>query len=124
MSDTHLTIGAVSLALDMAQRRAEIASHNVANADMPNGTVQRADFSNALGLLQRVADGGQMDASRLASVHLDQVSTQQVDALDGGVSLDHEVTELALASAHYQALSEAVNRQFGLMSLALSGDQS
>ena len=124
MSDSHLTIGAVSLALDMAQRRAEIASHNVANADMPSGTVQRVDFSSALALLQRVADGGQVEPSAFASADLEQVSTRRVDALDAGVSLDHEVTEMALASAHYQALSEALNRQFGLMSLALSGDQS
>jgi hypothetical protein len=29
-----------------------------------------------------------------------------------------------LADAHFQALSEALNRQFGLMSIALSGDQA
>jgi flagellar basal body rod protein FlgB len=123
MSDNHLTIGAVSLALDMAQRRAEIASHNIAYADVPGGTVQRADFGGALALLQRVADGGRVDEQSLASARLGQVAAPRGDGLDGGFSLDHEVTELAIANAHYQALAEALNRQFGLMSIAMSGDQ-
>ena len=124
MSDSNLTIGAVSLALSMAQRRAEVASHNIAYVDVPGGTVQRADFGDALSLLQRVADGGQMDADALGAARMDSVTTLRADTLDGGASLDHEVTELALASAHYQALSEAATRQFALMSLALSGDQA
>jgi len=124
MSNSNLTIGAVSLAMDMAQKRAEIASHNIAYVDMPEGTVQRADFGSALSLLQRVADGSQVDQASFTSARLGEVTMQRADAADGSVSLDHEVTELALASAHYQALSEAMNRQFGLMSLALSGDQS
>lgn len=124
MSDHNVTLGAIGLALDMAQRRAEIASHNVAFANRPGGTVQRADFGDALDLLQRVADGGDVDAGALASTRLGSTSSQRIDSTDGSLSLDHEVTELALASAHYQALSEAATRQFALMSLALSGDQS
>lgn len=124
MSDHNVTLGAISLALDMAQRRAEIASHNVAFANRPDGTVQRADFGGALALLQRIADGGEVDAATLASARLGETTMQRAGSADGSLSLDHEVTELALASAHYQALSEAATRQFGLMSLALSGDQA
>jgi len=124
MSDHNVTLGAIGLALDMAQRRAEIASHNVAFANRPDGTVQRADFGDALDLLQRVADGGEVDAGALASARLGSTTSRRIDSADGSLSLDHEVTELALASAHYQALSEAATRQFALMSLALSGDQS
>lgn len=124
MSDYNVTLGAIGLALDMAQRRAEIASHNVAFANRPGGTVQRADFGDALALLQRVADGDDVDAAGLASARMGSTTSQRVGSAEGSLSLDHEVTELALASAHYQALSEAATRQFGLMSLALSGDQS
>jgi flagellar basal body rod protein FlgB len=123
MSDQNLTLGAIGLALDMAQRRAEVASHNVAYANMPGGRVQRADFGDALALLQRVANGDTLDISALSSVRMG-ITTQQPNAADGAPSLDHEVTELALANAHYQALSEAATRPFALMSLALSGDQS
>lgn len=124
MPTGNLTIGAVSLALDMAQRRAEVASHNIAYADVPGASVQRASFGGALSLLQRVAGGDAIDPAALAAVDVHGVSSQRADALEGGIRLDQEVTELALANAHYQALSEAINRQFGLMSLALSGDQS
>ncbi len=123
MLSGNLTIGAVSLALDMAQRRAEVASHNIAYANVPGAQMERANFGSAIALLQQVADGRDVNARSLSSVDLHSSTMHPVDTLDGNTSLDQEVTELALAGAHYQALSEALNRQFGLMSLALSGDQ-
>jgi flagellar basal body rod protein FlgB len=40
------------------------------------------------------------------------------------VSLDQQVTDMAIASGRYQALTDALSRQFALMNVALSGDQS
>jgi flagellar basal-body rod protein FlgB len=119
----NITVDAVGLALDMAQLRAEVASHNVARANMPGANVERADFGSALSLLQRVADGDDVDPRSLANTQMHAVTTAHADTFDGNVSLDQEVTEMALAGGHYQALTEALSRQFGLMSLALSGDQ-
>jgi flagellar basal body rod protein FlgB len=124
MSDSDITIGAVSLALSMAQRRAEIASQNIAYANVPGSRLMRADFGEALSLLQRVANDDRIDPQMLRNATLGNVPVGRADTAEGGVSLDQEVTELALANAHYQALAEAATRQFGLMSLALSGDQS
>lgn len=122
MLPINLVTGAVGLALDMAERRATVASHNVAVANVPGASLQRADFGSATGVLDRVAAGDDIDPSRVAATPTSSVSEGAID-LDG-VSLDHEVTELALANAHYQALAEALNRQFGLMNIALSGDQA
>lgn len=124
MLPINVITGAVGLALDMAERRAVVASHNVATANVPGAPMQRADFGAAAGMLDRVAAGDDVEASRLASVDTTGVREWSVDQSVDGVSLDHEVTELALANAHYQALAEAMNRQFGLMSMALSGDQA
>jgi len=115
-----MTVEAVRLGLDMASRRAEIATQNVAHANMPGTHLERGDFSQALGLLDRVADGADVRAEDFSGASVDAMK----ETSDQSISLDDEVGEMALASAHYQALSEALNRQFGLMSLALSGDQS
>lgn len=124
MLPVNVVTSAVGLALDMAERRAAVASHNVAVADVPGASLQRADFGTATGMLERVADGEEVDAARLSAADTATVREWSADRDVDGVSLDHEVTELALANAHYQALAEALNRQFGLMTIAMSGDQA
>jgi flagellar basal-body rod protein FlgB len=123
MHPIDITTHAVSVALDMAQRRAEIASHNIAYANVPGAQMSRADFSSALSVLGRVADDAPVSATDLGEVNLEATHSVRNGGVNGTVSLDGEVTELALANCQYQALSEAMNRQFGLMNLALSGDQ-
>jgi len=124
MLPVNVVTGAVGLALDMAERRASVASHNVAVANVPGSSIERADFSGALSVLERVAGGEDVDPSRLAGMDTSAVHSAPIDQSLDGVSLDREVTELALANVHYQALAEALNRQFGLMNIALSGDQA
>lgn len=119
-----LTVDAVGLALDMAQRRAEIASRNVAFANVPGASMERPDFARANDLLSQVAHGHAMPGADLTSVDIHATTTEAPREADGGISVDDQVADMALASAHFQALSEALNRQFGLMSMALSGDQS
>jgi flagellar basal body rod protein FlgB len=123
MTINSLTIGAVGLALDIAQRAAEVSSHNVARANMPNARIEHADFGSALSLLDRVAHGDDVSPERLSHVDIGTTTTRAVSDTDASNSLDGEVADMALASAHFQALSEALNRQFGLMTIALSGDQ-
>jgi flagellar basal body rod protein FlgB len=119
-----LTVDAVGLALDIAQRRAEVASRNVAFANVPGSRMERPDFARANDLLSAVAHGSDVDHADLASVDIRGTTTEAPRGIDAASSVDDEVADLALASAHFQALSEALNRQFGLMSMALSGDQS
>lgn len=124
MSMHSLTVDAVGLALDMAQRRAEVASRNVAFANVPGARMERPDFARANDLLANVAHGDEMDGVELGSVDIHATTLEAPREVDGVMSVDDQVADLALASAHFQALSEALNRQFGLMSMALSGDQS
>lgn len=124
MTINSLTVGAVGLALDMAQRRAEVASRNIAYANLPGNRVAQPDFASANGLLERVAHGEAISRDALTQVDI-RGTTSERSSVDGtGVNLDDQVADVALASAHFQALSEALNRQFGLMSIALSGDQA
>lgn len=122
MTINSLTVGAVGLALDMAQRRAEVASRNLAYANVPGSRIERPDFAAATDLLERVAGGDDVPRENLAAVDIRGTTAQAFQGVDP--DMDGQVADLALASAHFQALSEALNRQFGLMSIALSGDQA
>lgn len=124
MSLHSLTLDAVGLAMDIAQRRAEVASRNVAFANVPGARMERPDFARANDLLAAVARGGDVSGTDLAAVDIRGTVVDAPKTADATVSMDDEVADLALASAHFQALSEALNRQFGLMSMALSGDQA
>jgi flagellar basal body rod protein FlgB len=124
MTINSLTVGAVGLALDMAQRRAEVASRNIALTNVPGSRMERPDFAAANDLLGRVAQGDAIPRESLGSVDIRATTSQPSLGVEGEGDVDGQVADLALASAHFQALSEALNRQFGLMSIALSGDQS
>lgn len=119
-----LTIEAVRLAMNMARVRAEVASTNIARADLPGAPAQRADFGMALGLLRQAAVQPAMDVDRLramtpaalhASVH---ANTAIADASSG---LEDNVAELETAGADFQALSTVLSRHFALMQLAMAG---
>jgi flagellar basal-body rod protein FlgB len=125
VSPFSLTVDAVGLAMDIAHLRASTASHNIAYTDVPGATMRQASFGSAAGLLDSVAAGRDIDPARVTSARETELS--EIDLPQQNLSepsLDHEVTELAISSGRYQALAEALNRQFGLMSIALSGDQS
>jgi flagellar basal body rod protein FlgB len=124
MTINSITVGAVGLALDMAQRRAEVASRNIAYTNVPGSRIERPDFAAATDLLQRVEQGAPMTRDDLAGVDIRGTTSLGRASMGETSDVDGQVADLALASAHFQALSEALNRQFGLMSIALSGDQS
>lgn len=124
MTINSITVGAVGLALDMAQRRAEVASRNIAYTNVPGSRIERPDFAAATDLLRRVERGASMTRDDLAGVDIRGTNSVAQASMGEAPDVDDQVADLALASAHFQALSEALNRQFGLMSIALSGDQS
>lgn len=114
----ELTIDAVRLALGMQQLRAEVAGANIAHAASPEFLPQRVDFTAAADWLDRVAAGfkpagGAPDVRALAPVIADASATH--------VQTDEQVAEMVEASLQFQALSESLNRHFGLMRLAISG---
>lgn len=115
-------IDAVRVALTMQQTRAQIASINIANAGKTGASALRVDFANvesALRQAARATDTGESmqwlsSAERaLRDVAMASTSTP--------INLDEQIAEMAAAGADYQVLTEALNRQFGLMRLATTG---
>ena len=119
-----LTTEAIRLAMGMQELRAENASRNIALANTPDARATRLDFASTQGLLQRAAapaagdEDGLMNA--LSAAVLRPLASESVDA-DGTVNLDAEVANMASANLEYQALTESLNRHFGLMRLAITG---
>jgi flagellar basal body rod protein FlgB len=123
MPSFNLLVDAVALAMDVSQSRAAAASHNVAYANVPGARMQRADFARAQGLLDAFADGQSTVSSDIGAARAAGVGSVAVSS-NNDVSLDQQVTDMAIASGRYQALTDALSRQFALMNVALSGDQS
>jgi flagellar basal-body rod protein FlgB len=119
-----LTTQAVRLALGISQLRADVASRNIANASTPGARAVRVDFARSQNLLERVAaaaDGNQPSLLQAVADALTQPPGHERTDTDVAISLDEQVADLATASTEFQALSESLNRHFGLMRLAIAG---
>ena len=118
-----LTTEALRLGMGLARTRAEIASANIANVDTPGFRAQRADFGQALGLLQQAAVHPEMSSDRLQleGKHTTLSTATTTDAADVNVHLDGEVADLEAASTDYQSMTAVLSRRFSLMQLALAG---
>ena len=120
-----LTTEAIRLAMGMHELRAENASRNIASANTPGAHATRLDFASTQGLLERAAAPAPSDEDSLMnslSVAASRpLASESVDADGTGVNLDAEVASMASANLEYQALTESLNRHFGLMHLAITG---
>ena len=119
-----LTTEALRLGISMARVRAEVASVNIANVDVPGYRVQRADFAQATGLLRQAAEQPSMDSDRLEGMTVKSLGTTVHAAnpdLNAPVNLDGEVAELQTADVDFQSLTTVMSRRFALMQLAMSG---
>lgn len=116
-----LTTQAVSLALDIAEARAQAASRAIANASQ-GGLASRPHFAAALAVLREAAANPAMSAQQLRMLGQAALRIAPEDVGPAQpVQLDREVSDLALATLDYRALTDGLNRQFGLMSLAIGG---
>jgi flagellar basal-body rod protein FlgB len=119
-----LTTEALRLGISMARVRAEVASANIANVDVSGYRAQRADFSQATGLLREAADEPGMNVESLQVITPqslgDSVHAASADP-NVPVSLDDEVAELETANVDFQSLTTVMSRRFALMQLALAG---
>lgn len=119
-----LTTEAVRLSLNMARLRAEVASANIANVDVPGYRMQRADFGEAVGLLREAAMQPSMAGNRLeslASGALHDMVHSVSSGANAPVNLDGEVAELETAGVDFQSLTTVMSRRFALMQLAMTG---
>lgn len=119
-----LTTEAIRLGIHMARMRAEVASANVANADVDGYRARRLDFGQAVGLLHQAALDPSTSAERLAAAHGASVRVEdaEVESASGtAVNLDGEVAELETAGLDFQSLTTVISRRFALMQLAMAG---
>ncbi|GAB2617327.1 flagellar basal body rod protein FlgB [Novilysobacter erysipheiresistens] len=119
---SEITIDAVRLALGMQEMQARVASTNIANANRPGAQALRVNFSALQQSLGDIASGS--GSGDMASELLDaEAALQSAGPIVSGlpINLDQEVGSMVIAGTRYQALGEALSRQFGLMRLAISG---
>lgn len=113
------TIEAVRLALGIEELKARVASLNIANANRPDAHALRMDFATAqAALAQATSSGDAGDALRQASADIRAMAPTLADQ---PIQADEQVADMSAAGLHYQALTEALSRHFGLMRLAIAG---
>jgi len=125
MSGNDITTEAIRLAMSMNQLRAEYASQNIAKAGTPGAQATRLDFGLSQGLLEQAVKASQSGETglleALTNAAAQPTSSEYLEAPGSAINLDEEVADMASANLKYQALTESLNRHFGLMHLAITG---
>lgn len=120
-----LTTEAVRMALNMSQLRAEVASRNIASAATPGAQASRLDFAQSQGLLEQVMGADAASEPGLLQALVRENGQPKGGAVQetvaGAINLDEQVADMASASLKYQAMTESLNRHFGLLRLAITG---
>lgn len=119
----EITTEAVRLALGMHELQARVASMNIASSSRPNAQAMRVDLSDARATLAGIGGlpGNSGDVVQRLQSTSDRLRAVAPRAAGEGVQNDEEVATLVAASTSYQALGEALSRQFALMRLAVTG---
>jgi flagellar basal-body rod protein FlgB len=116
------TIDAVRLALNLHETRVHIASMNVSNAGKPEATAMRVDFAKVEAALREVANAGsESEAARWLQSASDELRAADPQSTLDPIRLDEQMGDIATSGIEYQALTEALSRQFGLMRIAVTG---
>ena len=122
MSGSDITTEAVRLAMSMNQLRAEYASQNIARSNTPDAKAIHLDFAHSQSLLEQVVSQKGVDQVSLFDAIASAASSPAPsERSDAAINLDEEVADMASANLKYQALTESLNRHFGLMRLAITG---
>lgn len=118
-----ITIDAVRLALGLQELQARVAATNIANAGRPGAQALQVDTLDLQALLQETAAGAADGASLPDRLQRALAGISQAPTVVAGetIQVDAQVSDMVAASTSYQALSEALSRQFGLMRLAIAG---
>lgn len=130
--------GVHAQALGLWQRRAEVISSNLANADTPGFLARDLDFRKVLTAATGAEEGGQLSMTSTSDGHLGgnpavamadgnklayRVETQPT--MDGN-TVDTQVEQAQFASnaIHYQASLSFITGQIHAMRLAITGSSS
>lgn len=109
------------LAMSMELNSQKVLAEQIARFQTGGGFVTQVNFDQ---LLQQLAPLSSADQERLAAEIMNdwpQVAEDYQSSTYMQTSLDELVAQSALVSGQYQKLTEGLNRQLGLMSLAIQG---
>lgn len=128
MTQPNDLFGIHTQALALWQRRAEVLSANLANADTPNYRARDIDFRAALGaadtgtLPLAAPTSGQIDSSSANSAQALKYRVPMQPSLDGN-TVDAETEQAAFAenSVRYQASLTFINAQIRQLRTAITG---
>lgn len=124
MASSELVIDVISWAMRLEQTKADVASRNIATANIPGAHPMRVDFTSQINLIKNAVYTGS-DADSVANLMHQPFSTTESKnvGIGGGVQLDSEVADLTSAELRYKTLAEALSRQLSLLTIAASGKQ-
>ncbi|MDQ7996999.1 MAG: flagellar basal body rod protein FlgB [Luteibacter sp.] len=130
--------GVHAQALGLWQRRAEVISSNLANADTPGFLARDLDFKKAMTAATGATDGHTLQMASTEDGHiggnpavaLDQANklayrAETQPTMDGNtVDTQVEQSQFAANAIHYQASLSFINAQIHTMRLAITGTAS
>ena len=125
MASSELAIDVTNWAMRLEQLKAEIASRNIATANLSGARAQKVDFAAQLEGLRAALQSSDVKSADIEGLLNQPIATALAGSgsLAGGVSLDSEVADLTSAELRYKTLAEALSRQLSLLTLAASGKQ-
>lgn len=109
------TLAMVSRALDAGSLRHQAIAQNIANANVPGAQAVRVQFEEMLDSVRASLEGGQ--AVSMADIPEPQMV--KLSGADSKIELDKEMSALSSNSIQYQALLRAIDRQLGMVSIAI-----
>ncbi len=124
MASSELVIDVISWAMRLEQTKADMASRNIAAANIPGTRPMQVDFTSQINLLKNAVYTGADTESVAGLMHQPFATTESKNVgIGGGVQLDSEVADLTSAELRYKTLAEALSRQLSLLTIAASGKQ-
>ena len=121
MEVSEITTNLASWSLNRILEQQSYIAQNIANANVSSYKPVRADFSSALNKLQEAQGNQSLMADYIQSNQLQPKLTYQAEGLlTDKVQLDKEVSALMKNSKQYNAIVELLNRNFGLMKMAIN----
>jgi flagellar basal-body rod protein FlgB len=99
-----------------------VAAENIANAHVTGYQAKQVDFSQAMQALSQSGSSTELVAKLAQLEDSGAVYSPSERALNGdGVKLDEEVLASIRASGKYRTLADLLDRQMGLMKIAVKG---
>jgi flagellar basal-body rod protein FlgB len=112
-----ITTSVLSLALDAAALRQQAIASNIANANTAGYVRRTVSFDRQL----EAMGAGRADPARLARLAHTGLRIEPAGPnASAPVQLDMEVAQMAQNAAHYQALLKGIERQYAILSTAIS----